>query len=86
VLPQDALVRTVAGPGGPRIGRHAPGRGAWVCSLECFDRAAKRRGFERAWRHPVSAAALATLRIEVEAVITNMEELSAVGGAPTLRR
>ena len=76
------MVRCALGPGGPAVGRHAPGRGAWVCSLACFDTAVKRRGFDRAWRQAVGADALATLRIAVEPVITNMEELSVVGPCP----
>ena len=50
-----------AGPGGPwvRAGRWSqvapsPGRGAWLCreSPGCFDRAVKRRAFERALTEP----------------------------------
>jgi predicted RNA-binding protein YlxR (DUF448 family) len=37
--------------GAVHVGRGAPGRGAWLCGVECFDLARKRRGaFERAWR------------------------------------
>ncbi len=76
------LVRCALTPEGPRLGRSAAGRGAWVCSLACFDLAVRRRAFDRAWRRVVGPEALATLRIAVEPVITNMEELSAVGSRP----
>ena len=76
------MVRCALTPEGPRLGRGAAGRGAWLCSLACFDLAVRRRAFDRAWRRTVGADALATLRIAVEPVITNMEELSAVGSRP----
>jgi len=76
------MVRCALTPDGPAVGRSAPGRGAWICSLACFETAVRRRGFERTWRGPVGADALATLRIAVEPVITNMEELSTVGSRP----
>jgi predicted RNA-binding protein YlxR (DUF448 family) len=82
VLPQHSLVRCAIGPDGARVSRTAAGRGAWLCSLECFDLAAKRRGFERAWKRSVDADALATLRIAFEGVITNMTELLVVGSRP----
>lgn len=55
---------TLGADGVARIDRAAPGRGAWLCrgSMECFDRAVRRRGFERAWRRPVAAAAVEQLR------------------------
>jgi hypothetical protein len=53
-----------------------------VCSLDCFDQAVRRRAFDRAWRCSISVEGLAMLRIAVEPVITNMEELSAVGSRP----
>jgi hypothetical protein len=46
-----------------------------LCSLECFDIAVKRRGFERAWKRPAGPDALQTLRIAFGRVITNMKEL-----------
>ena len=64
------------------VSRSAAGRGAWVCSLALLRLAVRRRAFERAWRRVVGPEALATLRIAVEPVITNMEELSAVGSRP----
>jgi len=81
-LPQTSLVRCATGPHGPIVSRTAAGRGAWLCSLECFDLAAKRRGFERAWKQSVEADALATLRIAFAGVITNMTELLVVGSRP----
>ncbi len=48
-----------------RVGRHEPGRGAWLCrgSAPCFERAVRRRSFERAWRRPVATAELERLRV-----------------------
>ena len=66
----------------PVVSRVAPGRGAWLCSIECFDQAVKRRGFERAWKQSVEADALTTLRNAFAGVITNMTELSDVGSRP----
>ena len=76
------MIRCAHTPDGPVVGRTAPGRGAWVCSVDCFDQAVRRRGFDRAWRRSISVEGLAMLRIAVEPVITNMEELSAVGSRP----
>ena len=89
--PASTLLRIVAVDGilTPDPRRRLPGRGAWLCSLACFDVAVRRKGFERAWRRSVATDALTTLRIAVEGVITNMEELSVVGplaGSPTLTK
>jgi predicted RNA-binding protein YlxR (DUF448 family) len=84
--PQLELIRCAAGTGGPSISRTAPGRGAWVCSVECFDTALRRQAFGRAWHRDVPTSQLATLRIPLEAVITNMRHLQAAGthaGTPT---
>jgi predicted RNA-binding protein YlxR (DUF448 family) len=65
--------------GGPVVSRTAEGRGAWLCSIECFDTAMRRGAFARAWKCEVPSSALDTLRIPFEGVITNMRELSVVG-------
>ena len=39
-----AMIRCALTPDGPVVGRTAPGRGAWVCSLDCFDQAVRRKG------------------------------------------
>ena len=47
--------------GTPALDRHAPGRGAWLCTgnLECCAREAKRRkAYARAFRTPVAGAAI----------------------------
>ncbi|WP_149453931.1 RNase P modulator RnpM [Pasteuria penetrans] len=45
----------------------APGRGAYVCpTLDCIDRAEKRRALERALRVSVPAAVYAELRSQVK--------------------
>ena len=81
--PQHELVRFADGPGGVRIGRAEPGRGAWVCSLDCLQSAVRRKGFDRAWRRPVHTEELTALQNAFTAVITNMEELPAAGDIGT---
>ena len=77
--PQQQLVRCTLGADGPIIGRTSPGRGAWLCSIDCYDTAVLRKGFARAWRREVSGSTLDALRIPFESVITNMKELAAAG-------
>jgi predicted RNA-binding protein YlxR (DUF448 family) len=56
--PSAELVRVVlAADGQPSLGRGA-GRGAWLCGHQCLTQAARRNGFERAWRRPVAAATI----------------------------
>jgi predicted RNA-binding protein YlxR (DUF448 family) len=57
------MVRCALGAdGSARVDRTAPGRGAWLCSPECFAVAASRKAFERAWRRPLPAGTLDSLR------------------------
>ena len=44
------------------LGPGAVGRGAWLCSMECFDLAVRRKAFERALRCEVSSDDIARLR------------------------
>jgi predicted RNA-binding protein YlxR (DUF448 family) len=49
----DELVRVARDPTGSLVvGRHLPGRGAWLCrgSAACVDRAIAKRAFDRAFR------------------------------------
>jgi predicted RNA-binding protein YlxR (DUF448 family) len=65
IRPQAELVRIVrAGDGTLHAGRTLPGRGAWLCqaSPNCFDQAARRGGFSRAFRTGVDPEAIAQLR------------------------
>ena len=55
------MVRCVARDGG-RVASGSDGRGAWVCSVECFDQALAASGFARAWRRTVDRASLGGLR------------------------
>ena len=48
--PQAQLLRCALGPRGATVSRSAAGRGAWLCSYECFLTAERRRAFDRAWR------------------------------------
>ena len=51
VMPEERLVRFVAGPDGvvvPDLARKLPGRGLWVAATrEAVDQAAKKGGFSR---------------------------------------
>jgi predicted RNA-binding protein YlxR (DUF448 family) len=53
---------TVTLDGKLQSSRNAPGRGAWVCSVGCFDLAAGRNAFERALHRPVPNPGFAALR------------------------
>jgi hypothetical protein len=83
--PQSELVRCVMGPQGATVSRTAAGRGAWLCSSQCFDAALRRKAFERAWKSSVPAQIVRNLeqqvRIAFDDVIINMEELPTVGVA-----
>ena len=84
--PQAQLVRCTITEDGATASRTSAGRGAWVCSIECFDTAVRRKAFGRAWRRDVPSSTLDALRIPLERVITNMRELTAAGtssGTPT---
>lgn len=62
------LVRVTAGEDGRlRVGRTAPGRGAWLCAGEpaCFELAARRRAFGRALRRPVGEPEVAALAAQL---------------------
>ena len=50
------------------VDRAGPGRGAWPCreSAACLAEAARRHGFERAFRAPVNAAAVELLAANLE--------------------
>jgi predicted RNA-binding protein YlxR (DUF448 family) len=43
-------------------GRNQPGRGAWVCSVECFETASKKDALARALRTTVTSTDVAHLR------------------------
>ena len=70
--PQQDLVRCVlTAAGEPAVSRTAPGRGAWLCvpPMACFELAVRRKAFDRAWRRPVGADALAELRSRLESAV-----------------
>ena len=49
------------------IGRHLPGRGAWLCvgSPTCVELAARRKAFGRALRAEIAPEAVAALRVNL---------------------
>jgi predicted RNA-binding protein YlxR (DUF448 family) len=49
------------------LDRSGPGRGAWLClgSLACLERAARRRGLDRAFAGPVEADQVRRLRAQL---------------------
>jgi len=61
VMPEERLVRFVAGPDAvvvPDVARKLPGRGLWVASTrEAIDQAAKKGGFSRAAKAKLQAPA-----------------------------
>ena len=60
--PQRDLVRCVLDADGMvRVDRHGPGRGAWLCGIDCLVAARRRGGFERAFRRPVPPSQLEQL-------------------------
>ena len=68
VMPEERLVRFVAGPDGvvvPDVARKLPGRGLWVASTrEAVDQAAKKGGFSRAAKARLSAPAELSDQVE----------------------
>jgi len=57
-------LRVVRTPeGGLAVGRHLPGRGAWLCagSPACAEEAGRRGALSRALRAPVSSQAVVAL-------------------------
>lgn len=70
------MVRCVARDGG-RVSKGSDGRGAWVCSIECFDRAST-SGFARAWRRSVDRDGLRDLREPVMTVLTTTASTTSV--------
>lgn len=65
----DELVRVVrSGDGGLAVGRHLPGRGAWICPEgACVEQARRRRAFSRALRGEVRPEAVAALDVAITA-------------------
>jgi predicted RNA-binding protein YlxR (DUF448 family) len=67
--PADLVRIARQADGSLALGRTLPGRGAWLCrgSLACFEQAAGRGGFARAFRTRIAAAHLDALRTELAA-------------------
>lgn len=81
------LVRVVRNPDGSlQVGRTLPGRGAWLCqeSPECFELAARKGGFARAFRTSIRAADVAALRTDLAAP-SGDHSRNFVSGTPAAR-
>ena len=85
--PQSELLRCVLDAGGAlRIDRRAPGRGAWLCGIECIEPARRRRAFDRAFRTAVGVAAIDRLAADLnERPTTNGTTNDGWGTSPLLR-
>jgi len=59
--PQSDLVRCTVSPQGAHVSRTAAGRGAWLCSMNCYQTAVQRKAFDRSWKQSVPVATLLTL-------------------------
>ena len=62
------MVRMARGADGTvRVGRHVPGRGAWLCAgaTKCFEEAVRRRAVNRALRTELSDTDLEALRVRL---------------------
>lgn len=82
--PQTQLVRCALGARGASVSRTAAGRGAWLCSHECFRTAERRKAFERAWKVAVPVEMVRALdeqvRIAFDHLTARMEESLATKG------
>lgn len=68
-LPAVELVRVArAADGTLNPGRTLPGRGAWLCpgSPTCLDTAARKGGFDRAFKTRIDRSAIDALRLLIE--------------------
>jgi predicted RNA-binding protein YlxR (DUF448 family) len=70
------LVRVASTPHGVRVGRTAPGRGAWLCGSDCLDRSLRRSALARALRTTIDEASLAALRESFSRTAARMTESS----------
>ena len=64
------------------VGAHRPGRGAWLCraSPGCFELAAKRRAFDRAFGARVPDTQVGRLRVALGAGPAELPEVGSEGG------
>lgn len=58
----DELLRIAVTRDGEVLVGAGPGRGAWCCSVECFDRAVARRALARALRHELTTDDITRVR------------------------
>ena len=78
------MIRCAMSAHGASVSRTAAGRGAWLCSYECFTIAERKKAFERAWKRSAPVGIVHDLdqqvRIAFDDVIINMEQLSSTKG------
>ena len=82
--PQAQLVRCALGSRHATVSRAAAGRGAWLCSHDCFRTAVRRKAFDRAWKVAVPVEVVQELdeqvRIAFDQLTFRMEESLATKG------
>lgn len=71
--PHELLRIAVTRDGQVLVGQ-GPGRGAWCCSVECFDRALARRALGRALRHDLTNDDIARVRARLGGWATGLPE------------
>ena len=82
---QHELVRITVDPAGLLlVDRHAPGRGAWLCSNSsgCLGLAIKHRAIERALKRQLAPGAAGSLQEAFGAVAPDVADSLAVGRPP----
>jgi len=76
-------VRCTISQQGAHVSRVAAGRGAWLCSINCYQTAVQRKAFDRSWKQSVPTDVLVTLGDSLRAAFyADMKESSVVGNAP----
>jgi len=70
----DELVRIHRAGDGTLMFGTGPGRGAWVCSTRCFDRALRRSVLARALRTEIAADEAARLRATIDERIEHVKD------------
>lgn len=67
-----------------RVDRRGPGRGAWLCGVDCLPAARRRGGFDRAFRRPIGPAQIEELESDLTG--STLRRQGVVGIAPVTAR